>query len=130
MKTKMKGFTLVELLVVIAIIGILAAVVLVSLSSYRARANQSSAVQSIKSALPFATDCAMKDVVVPAPNEGAAICSGAPNWPTDAELAGDCNLSGTADPVGGGITGTATITGCGTGQTITCTYNTGACISS
>ena len=53
----MKGFTLVELLVVIAIIGILAAVVLVSLTSQRRNARQSSLLQTAKSFLPAVTQC-------------------------------------------------------------------------
>lgn len=113
-----KGFTLVELLVVIAIIGILAAVVLVSLASQRNKANESASLQSVKSAMPYAADCILRSVNVPIAAAGAAVCTGAPNWPT---LSGTCAYGGVANS-------TVTVSGCGTGRTITCTYDTGQCL--
>jgi len=47
MTKNLKGFTLIELLVVIAIIGILSAVVLTSLTSSRARANDANGVSTL-----------------------------------------------------------------------------------
>lgn len=56
-----KGFTLMELLVVIAIIGVLAATVFVSLSTSRDKSQRSSALASLRSAMPVLLDCADAD---------------------------------------------------------------------
>jgi prepilin-type N-terminal cleavage/methylation domain-containing protein len=58
MKKNNSSFTLVELMVVIAIIGILAGVVLVSMSSYGKKARASRALSQASSVIPSMISCA------------------------------------------------------------------------
>lgn len=76
-KNKEKGFTLVELLLVIAIIGILAAVLFVSLGRQRERARISAFKQQMRALVPAITTCldAGGDVLVA--GDGTDICNGA-----------------------------------------------------
>lgn len=88
LKISNKAFTLIELMVAIAIIGILAGVVLVSMSSYAKRARQTAALQTASSVMPAAMKCALEGKpFTHFPKEsssgGGAICDGSSfQWPT------------------------------------------------
>jgi prepilin-type N-terminal cleavage/methylation domain-containing protein len=81
---KHDAFTLIEILVAIAIVGILAAVVMVSMQSYAKKARASRALAQASSVIPSLVSCAgnySKDDV----NFSGQICDSSANygtWPT------------------------------------------------
>lgn len=104
-----KGFTLIEILVAIAIVGILAGVVLVSMSSYRAKANASKITASLSSAATSMASCWGMGGFVLEPYADRNICtfttssssiSSYGKWPDIASLAANYTYSESAANLG------------------------------
>jgi prepilin-type N-terminal cleavage/methylation domain-containing protein len=126
-----KGFTLVELLVVIAIIGILAGVVLVSLSSQRERARFSNVVSGASSLVPYAADCFIRGLdLAAAPNavntsSNTALCTGAGvTWPKANFDQNSLNCKYTAT---GASSFTICCDGSGSDMQVLCSATNGSC---
>jgi type II secretion system protein G len=117
MKLSPKGFTLVELMIVIAIIGILAAALFPSLTSYLARGRDTSRVAGIKEIVTAFAGYQLDKLTPPPGTNGAAIAGQA-----DCVNSGATNMSSylakfPVDPTSGRLTncGTAGAYGYGTG---------------
>jgi len=117
---KMKGFTLIELLLVIAIIGILAAAILVGISGQREKARATSALETVRSAMPYIVECHMKGAVeIPNADGGNNICS--PDTGMDYPSLGTtgCTYTDNLD------SNTRVQVSCPGSKTINCSYDAG-----
>jgi len=115
---KTKGFTLIELLLVIAIIGILAAAILVGISGQREKARATSALETVRSIMPYVVECHMKGTVLaPSLAGGNNVCN--PDNGFDYPSLGNTGCSYTTNVAGNRIEIT-----CQGSKTITCNYGT------
>jgi len=105
---KRDAFTLIEIMVAIAIVGILSAVVLVSMKTYGAKARSSKALAQLSSAMPSMVSCWGNGNDVGAPASGGAICQDSAATPNDIASYGTWPIAGSGDLTNYSYTSTLT----------------------
>lgn len=96
-----RGFTLIELLVVIAIIGVLASIVMASLSTARGKGRDARRISDVKSIQLALEEYYNDNLKYPTSIYGGALTNYLPNVPTD-PLASNCGWTGSGWSTGSG----------------------------